>query len=57
VTFDLEQTTAGNSFGRGAFSGEYRIHHSLRVDRDDSSAMVRARLEVPVRTVDLLARR
>jgi len=57
VTFDLEQTIAGYSFGRGAFSGEYRIHHSLRIDRADTSAALRTLLDVPVRTVDLLARR
>jgi len=57
VTFDLEQTIAGNSFGRGAFSGDYRIRHSLRIDGDDSTSVLRTRLDVPVRTIHLLARR
>ena len=57
VTFGLEQTSAGSSFGRGAFAGEYRIHHSLRIDLPDASAVLRAQLDVPDRTIDLLARR
>lgn len=57
VTFGLEQTSAGSSFGPGAFSGEYRIHHSLRIDREDASAVLPTRLDAPDRTIDLLARR